>query len=135
MGQYRFKKVERLSGRKQIEDLFQTGNSLYNPPYRILWKQVNSVPGTFPVRIAISVPKKIIRKAVNRNLIRRRIREAYRLHKSVLVNFLMKKNISLAVIIIYTSPHILSYRDIEEKIMLTLKNIIEENESNKKDSD
>jgi ribonuclease P protein component len=72
-----FGKSERLSGQKLIDTLFSDGKSYVVPPFRIVWFKYE-ITGVFPVRLLISVSKKKIKKAVDRNLIKRRIREAYR---------------------------------------------------------
>ncbi len=73
--------------------------------------------------MAVSVPRKIFKRAVKRNLIKRRIREAYRLNRSVLTDFLAERGIFLDMIFIYISREILPYRDIEDKIVLSLRKI------------
>ena len=76
-----FKKEERLCNIKLIEKLYHTGSSFLVYPFRIIWlsSETNS---EFPVQVLISVPKKKFKRAVDRNLLKRRIREIYRLHKS-----------------------------------------------------
>jgi ribonuclease P protein component len=71
------------------------------------------------VRIVISVPKKIHRKAVRRNLIRRRIREAYRLNKQILYE-IAGSEITLNIMFIYISSNIANYAEIEKKFIKTL---------------
>ncbi len=132
MEQFRFRKTDRLSGKKKIDKLFLNGNSLFIAPFRVLWLGSKVYAGGFHARVVISVPKKYIKRAVKRNLIKRRIREAYRKNRSELVEYLKKKDINLDMFLIYTYAQILSYRDIEKKIILLLRKITKENE---KDSD
>lgn len=75
--------IERLKLRKQIETLFQTGEAFSVFPLRIIYllaPVADSQPDS-PVKIGFSIPKKRIRKAVGRNKIKRRLREAWRLQK------------------------------------------------------
>ena len=89
-----FSKSERLSSKKAIEALFKNGKSFYCSPFLIVWAYSNSdIP--YPAQVAFSVPKKVFKSAVTRNLIKRRTREAYRKNKAILYDFLTasrKKN-------------------------------------------
>ena len=76
----------------------------------------------------MSVPKYNFHKAVDRNLVRRRMREAYRLNKQLLYDNLAGTSIQLYFSITYTSKEIVPYDQIETKIILLLQRLIEENE-------
>ena len=128
MGQYRLTKKERLSGKKQIEVIFREGNSFFIAPFRVIWLSYDQGPMRAPVRMMIAVSGKNIRKAVKRNLIKRRMREAYRKHKNILTEWLADKNMALDVVFIYTGTQILLYQDIEKKLVLSLQKIVAENE-------
>lgn len=74
--------VERLKLRKQIETLFQTGEAFSVFPLRIVYSlTLLTATEQSPVRAGFSIPKKRIKKAVNRNRIKRLLREAWRLQK------------------------------------------------------
>jgi ribonuclease P protein component len=77
------------------------------------------------VKIAISVPKKIYKRAVKRNFIRRRIKEAYRLNKHI-VHEVVEQKITLNIIVIYISPNIASYAEIEKKFTKILFMLVEQ---------
>ena len=78
-----FPKQERLSGHAEIDRLFKTGNSIAMPPLKVLYAfPDDSVP--VPVRVLITVPSRKFKRSVDRNHIRRKIREAYRLNKNSL---------------------------------------------------
>ncbi|MCD6202001.1 MAG: ribonuclease P protein component [Bacteroidales bacterium] len=128
MGKYRLKKKERLSGKKRIDELFQEGRTFFYPPLRVVWIEADRAPGRPPARMAIAVSRKNFKRAVDRNLIKRRIREAYRKNKVALNMWLEENNRALDVVFIYTASQIPAYRDIEEKIMVTLQKIIKEYE-------
>ena len=118
-------KKERLSGKKRIEKLFCEGKGFYLSPFRVIVLEDKKKDAVRPpVRIAVTVPRRVFKRAVKRNLLKRRIKEAYRLNKSILTEVLRDQGVSLDVIFIYTQPEILSYRDIEEKIVLSLRKIL-----------
>ena len=77
---YTFKKEERLCNKKLIDGLFHNGSSFLCYPFKAQWQFIDA-PQQFPVQILLSVSKKRFKRAVDRNLIKRRMREAYRLHK------------------------------------------------------
>ena len=124
-----FKKEERLTNKKTFELLFEKGKSFAVFPFRIVWTEPTE-QNAFPVKLGISVPKKSFAKAIQRNRIKRRIREAYRKNKHCLYEVLEKKNLSTAVMLIYTSKEEQVYRQIENKMILSLQKlsaIVEQN--------
>ena len=77
-----FSKEERLCSRKLIDLLFKNGSSFLLYPFRISYLFTDA-PHSFPVQVVINVSKKRFKRAVDRNLIKRRSREAYRLQKQL----------------------------------------------------
>jgi ribonuclease P protein component len=75
-----FIKEERLCSRKSLDLLFKNGSSFLLYPFRVSYLYVPETP-VVPVQVVINVPKKRYKRAVDRNLLKRRTREAYRLHK------------------------------------------------------
>ena len=111
MPQYSFRKEERLKSRKIINRLFQEGRSINNPPFRLLF--LSKTEGTFPASIAIVVPKKSFKKAVERNIIKRRIRESYRLYKPEFYSQLVSKSRRYDFIVIYQGKDIADFKTID----------------------
>jgi len=124
MEKFTFKKKERLCSQKIIGNLFQKGNSFALFPFRIYW-QITTSEQLSPAQVAISVPKKKFKKAVDRNLIKRRIKEAYRKNKQNLYHDLKSKNLNIAFILIYLAPDLMPYPELEEKMILTLQKLME----------
>ena len=84
----KFPKAERIVSRKQIEMLFGggTSQSLSAFPLRVVFMTQALPAGEPPVQILISVPKKHFKHAVDRNRVKRQVREAYRRNKQLLSN-------------------------------------------------
>ena len=76
-------KTERLKSRKLIKKLFEEGISIKNYPFRLVYIATE----TPPIKSSFSVPKRNFKKAVDRNRIKRLIKEAYRLEKKNLFKF------------------------------------------------
>ena len=76
-------KQERLKSRKLIEKLFEEGKSIKKFPVRFVYLQIEHT-SSFPVQASFSVPKRNFKKAVDRNRIKRLLREAYRLEKDTI---------------------------------------------------
>lgn len=116
MPELTFKREERLKSEKIIGALFRIGASVGAFPLRAIWLPLKFDNGPFPIQVSISVPKKAFKKAVDRNRIRRQIREAWRLQKSLFYEKLDMANRRLALMIIYTAKEPVEYRDIEKGI-------------------
>lgn len=127
-----FKKEERLCSKKIIKTLFESGSSLTVHPFRLVWLKT-ALKTKYPVQITISVPKKNIAKAVDRNKIKRQIRECYRKNKNILYEYLYNKDKQYAMALIYMAKDEVGSasggKEIETKIILTLQRFIEINES------
>jgi len=117
-----FKKEERLCSKKSIDFLFANGKSFYLNPFKIKWIYQDCVTN-YHAQILIVVPKRYFKKAFERNKIKRQIREAYRLNKSVLYESLKIKDKQIVFAIIYNRKENFSYNLIVEKIILILQRL------------
>ena len=75
--------------------------------------------------MAVSVPKRLFKKAVDRNLLKRRIREAYRLNKVELSILLKQKQKRLRLVVQYQQKEITNYQCIEKSLLAGLKKLSE----------
>jgi len=118
----RFSKKENLKSRKDIEILFSSGKTISDYPIRVVFTKKSEKTGV-PINMGVTVAKKNIRLAVKRNLIKRRVREAYRLNNHELKTTLNTLNVELNIMIMYTSQQIFTYNQIEEKIKVILNRL------------
>jgi len=111
-----FPKAERLTGKKKIEELFTDGSSFFLHPFLVKYLLASEGPH----RLLITVPKKKFKRAVDRNRIKRLIREAYRLNKHILYN---QPTTFLHVGFIYQDNSILHFAEIEQKVIILLNRL------------
>ena len=132
--QFRFTKEERLSKKKLIDELFSNGSSFYFSPFKVIFYHKN-LESPSPAQVLISVSTKNFKRAVDRNRIKRLVREGYRLNKHLLYDSLNKKHEQLVLAIIYSSKTIESFSFIQEKIISILKKLASHNAIPEKNSD
>lgn len=118
-----FKKNERLCSKKSIDLLFNSGNSFFVYPFKVKWIETSLNYGS-PAEIMIVIPKKYSKKAVERNKIRRIIKEVYRKSKHLLYDPLEKNNKKVFVALLYIGKEFHNYHYIEEKINVILQRLI-----------
>ncbi|HNY02125.1 MAG TPA: ribonuclease P protein component [Bacteroidales bacterium] len=123
-----FPKDERLCRRSEIGVLHQQGIPIRIYPFRATWMQTPAMPGLARVRVVMMVSKARFRQAVKRNLLRRRMREAFRLNKHILLDHLPEGAGPIALSISYTAKEILPFDLIQAKIILLLQRLSVENE-------
>ena len=122
---FHFPKNQKLCNEKAIERLFENGKSLTEKPFRIIYNIDNNNEDVF-LKALIVVAKKRVRLASDRNVIKRRVKEAYRLQKSELEKYLKSNNHHLNLAIIYQKHEISNYKLIKVKIKLLLSRLKEE---------
>jgi ribonuclease P protein component len=122
---YTLGKKDKLKSRKAIEQLFKDGKSFSVFPFRVLYLEAPAVSLTKNnLQTAFSVSKKHFKKAVDRNRIKRLMREAWRLQKNILSDKINTSNKNLAVFIIYTGNELPEYELIFEKITAVIKRVL-----------
>ena len=109
---FTLKKHEILKSKKTIKELFDNGSSFFLYPFKVYFIPSQSQNAN---QVLFSVSKKYFKKAVDRNLIRRRMKEVYRLNKGFL-NYGAENPFSLSIALIYISRFKLPFSEIEFKL-------------------
>ncbi|MCL3853181.1 MULTISPECIES: ribonuclease P protein component [Parabacteroides] len=117
---YTLSKEERLSWKRYIDLLFEKGQSFVAFPLRVVYLPLEEEMSA-PVSILISVPKKKFKRAVKRNLIKRQVREAYRVRKYDLIDPLAEKNKCMLVAFLYLDKEIHPFADMEKAMAKAIK--------------
>ena len=119
-----FSKSERLCSKKILGELFKKGSAsvqtFYLFPFRVLYMSHDPERADEWPAIVITVPKRTFKRAVDRNLVRRRVREAYRLNKT---DGSPEKPKPAYIAFLYTAKQIISFEEIEKGMKLALKKL------------
>ncbi len=116
-------KQERLKSNLRIQELLKNGHKVSRFPLKVYWTCGNR-PQKYPVRMAVIVPKHRFKRAVDRNLMKRRIREAYRLNKNLVYEPLLKKDLNISMIILFLSDEFISFDSLETGIRELLQKLV-----------
>ena len=119
-----FKKEERLCSKKSLDLLFKNGSSFLLYPFRITYLFIDEVH-QYPAQVVINVAKKRYKRAVDRNLIKRRTREAYRLQKELLLYAHLANHTTLLLLSLqFIGKEKYEYTFFEKKLGLAFKKLI-----------
>ncbi len=119
---YTLGKEERLKSRKLIERLYEEKNSVKAFPLRMIFLQTKHT-SDFPAQVGVSVSKRNFKLAVDRNRIKRLMRESYRLQKEIVYDNLDKPYVFM---ISYLGKQECTYNEIFLKMEKLLKRFVEE---------
>lgn len=125
MSVYTLCKAERLNSKILIGKMFEGGvsKSFSIFPIRVVYMPVDQ--GDASAAILISVSKRRFKRAVERNRVKRQIREAYRKNKHLLVDELQRREQRLAIAFIYLTDELIATSELEEKMKIALSRISE----------
>ena len=124
MSEFSLHKTEKLCSRNAVNRLFAEGKPAKAYPLRAVYAESRRTYGA-PAQFMITIPKKKIRKAVGRVLLRRRVREAYRLNRNLLLPLLESTGKKVDIAFIYVSDEEKSYHSIEKRVQAILSTIAE----------
>lgn len=121
--QFTLGKKERLKRRKIIEQLFSEGKAININPVRAVYKFYNNELDS-PLQAGFSASSRQFKKAVDRNRIKRLLREAWRLQKNELQEKLQQEQKQLAVFVIYTGKELPAFAIIQQQVAAILNKLI-----------
>ncbi len=119
---------EHLKSKSLIETLYANGISTTAYPLRAVFMTLPKQENRPTATILINVAKKRFRHAVDRNLVKRRIREAYRLNKQLLITELEKREKNMAIAILYIDTKHNTTEFLKSRMKKLLSNILEKEE-------
>lgn len=114
-------KEERLKSRKAIEELFSQGIRLNQGPFRAIYKRT----GMAELRLGVGVSSKLFKKAVDRNRIKRLMREVYRLNKLPLREALLQQDKGLHLFIMYSGTTLPDHPTTATAVKAILKKLLQ----------
>ena len=118
--QFTFNKQEKLKSKKLIEQLFADGKSVSSYPLKLLYLNIEHT-GNSMLQTGVSVSKRKFKSAVDRNRIKRLLREAYRKHKHIIYENCSDKYIFM---FLYVDENEQNYVFIEEKMTNLLQKFL-----------
>jgi ribonuclease P protein component len=118
---FTFSKNEILRKKKDIKELFENGSSFFMHPFKVLYL---SHQGEKHHQVIFTVSRRTFKNAVDRNLVKRRLREAYRLNKYILSDNTEAK-FSFSIAIIYIGKNVPDFAYINGKLIVILKKLSE----------
>ena len=120
---FTLKKEERLCSQKIIGEMFSSGESFLSYPLKVVFQKTES-PQAFPVQAAFTVSKRNFKRAVKRNLLKRRMREAFRLNKPGFYDELAAKELHIAMMFVFIGKDMIEFPIIEKAMISAFKKVL-----------
>jgi len=121
---YSFPKSERLCSKKAIEELLELNSTLFVHPLKCYFQFSPIQNGDNSNQILFTIPKRNFKKAVDRNKIKRRLKEAFRLNKFELLNdSTLQKSRKVRILIVYIGKEIESFSLLQSSLVGLLEKI------------
>ena len=120
--QFSYNKKEKLKSRKQLEQLFSAGKTFTVFPLKIFY-ELNDAQDNI-LKTGVGVSKKYFRKAVERNRIKRLLREAYRTEKTELLNYIQQNKKQIALFFLYIDKSLPDYNLLKQKMQQAIEKLI-----------
>jgi len=130
---FTYQKKDKLKSRKQMQFLFSKGTAITMHPIRLLYTIEKGEAGIFPnglLQAGVGAPSRQFRKAVQRNKVKRLLREGYRLEKPDFMNAISLTNTRLNLFFLYVDVNVQSQQQIQATIKLLLQKLADKLKSN-----
>jgi ribonuclease P protein component len=116
-------KDERLCSQRIIGEMFASGESFLSYPLKVVFLKTDSTQA-YPVQAAFTVSKRNFKRAVKRNLLKRRMREAFRLNKLAFYDELAAKELHIAVMFVFIGKDMIEFPIIEKAMISAFKKVL-----------
>jgi len=127
-----FSKKERILSKNSINNLYKYGSRIYGQSLILIWNYIE-YETMVPIQLLITVPKKKIKKAVDRNYTKRIIREIYRLHKAEIHRLVPTP---IEIIIAYNKTSVPDFNKLKSELLHLLNHdSFKKNETNTNNCD
>ena len=123
---FTYQKKDKLKSRKQMQFLFSKGTAINMHPIRLLYTIEKEEAGIFSnglLQAGVGAPSRQFRKAVQRNKVKRLLREGYRLEKPNFTNSINLTNTRLNLFFLYVDAHVQTQQEIQATIKLLLQKL------------
>jgi ribonuclease P protein component len=114
-----FRKHERLCGRLHIQEVIAQGRAVHEKPFKLVGR-IMTLPTVAPAQVAFAVPKRNLKLAVDRNRVKRLMREAYRLNKHTYLERLQAGGKQCAWLFVYQARTPITLAEAQQKITRAL---------------
>lgn len=122
---YTYQKKDKLKSRKQTQFLFAKGHAITNFPIRLIYTIQEKEQSDFGLlKAGVGAPSRIFRKAVERNRIKRLLREGYRLERPAFEKLILIKNKQVNLFFLYIDVNLLTQKEIQAKIQVLLAKLV-----------
>ncbi|MDI3527053.1 MAG: ribonuclease protein component [Tenuifilum sp.] len=120
---FRLRKKNILHLESEVSDLLKSELNAFKFPVKLVYKfKTNDSSESMPFKVLFIVPKRYLKKAFKRNLIRRRMKEAFRLNQEI-ISKSIPQNTTVLLALIYVSKDEVSFKHIQDSIVYLLKQI------------
>jgi len=120
-----FQKRDRLKSSLEIEALYRENQFVVSYPLKCYYQFSEITENQCLIRAAFAVPKKMFKHAVDRNTIKRRMREAYRLnYRKTFEDFITQRDKQLKLFFIYVGKEMLDYENVERSMQKILVSVL-----------
>jgi ribonuclease P protein component len=116
-------KAQKLKSSTKIQFLFNKGKSIFNYPVKMQYIIQPDSDEKNGLQFGVSVSKKYFKKAVDRNELKRKMREGFRLHKETLENYLPGSEKNLTIMFLYVGKNKLEQSEISDSIIILIKKL------------